>query len=368
MNKIERFNFRKRMVNYAIYYDNNSKASREFSCDVKTVRKWRKRYIKYGNAGLMDKSRKSHHSPNKIDSELEEHIVDCRKKTPAFGAVRLNDYFNISCHINTIYNVLKRNNLIIPHKTKRKKKMDMRRVKALYKPFENIMIDVKYLNDISKYYTQMISLNLPKYQYTARDVKTGGLYLGYADSVSVTYASIFVKYILKHLKRHNIDLSEATIQTDNGTEFSGNLMNHDHGFVHTINELGANHRFIPPHRPNLNSDVETVHHHEEREFFDLESYSSYREFYDKIITYQYFWNYGRYNYYKGKKMPIDIMSEHFDGKKLVQLLDLPPMLINSRKKYLQLKNNLIKFDSTKEHVLGLAVLSHYCILYKLKAI
>jgi len=48
------------------------------------------------------------------------------------------------------------------------------------------------------------------------------------------------------------------------------------------------------------------------------------------------------------------MSEHFDGKKSVQLLDLPPMLINNRKKYLQLKNNLIKFDSNREHVFGLA--------------
>ena len=57
-----------------------------------------------------------------------------------------------------------------------------------------------------------------------------------------------------------------------------------------------------------------------------------------INTYQYFWNYGRYNnYYKGKKMPIDIMSEHFDGKKSVQLLDLPPMLINSRKNICKLK-------------------------------
>ena len=73
-----------------------------------------------------------------------------------------------------------------------------------------------------------------------------------------------------------------------------------------------------------------------------------------INTYQYFWNYGRYNnYYKGKKTPIDIISEHFDGKKSVQLLNLPSMLINSRKKYLQLKNNLIKFNSNREHVLGL---------------
>ena len=354
MNKIGRFNFRKTIVSYAIKYDNNSKAAREYNCDIKTVREWRKRYIEDGNDGLKDRSKRPHHSPNKIDSNLEDYIIKCREKVPTFGAVRLNDYFDITCHINTIHNVLKRNSLIIPHKTKGKKKMDMRKVKALYKPFENIMIDVKYLNDISKYYPQMMSLKLPKFQYTARDVKTGGLFLGYGDSVNVTYASIFVKYILKHLKKHDIDLSKVTIQTDNGTEFSGNLMNHDHGFVHTINELGANHRFIPPHRPNLNSDVETVHYHEEKEFFDLENYSSYGDFYNKILTYQYFRNYGRYNYHKGKKTPIDIMSEHFAGKKTVKLLDLPPMLINTKKKYLQVKNNLINFDSTREHVLGLA--------------
>lgn len=75
-------------------------------------------------------------------------------------------------------------------------------------------------------------------------------------------------------------------------------------------------------RHYYNADVETVHHHQEREFFDLEYYLSYKDFYNKITTYQYYWNYGRYNYYKGKKMPIDIMSKYFDGKKSVKLLYL----------------------------------------------
>ncbi|MEA3501102.1 MAG: leucine zipper domain-containing protein [Candidatus Marinimicrobia bacterium] len=354
-NKQQQYNHRKKLILDAIKFNNKTKTADKFNCDVKTVRELLGRFIRDGNAGLKDKSKRPHHSPNKISAKLEEYIINSRKQVPAFGPKRLKEYFDIPCHINTIGKVLKRNNLTIPHKKRSKKRIDMREAKKLLNPFENIQIDVKYLTDIAKYHPFRLKLGLPSYQYTARDVRTGALFVAYADSVSMTYATIFAKHLLKHLKRHNVDISKVTIQTDNGSEFGGTMMNHNHGFVYEIEKIGTNHQYIPPHRPNYNADVETVHHHEEREFFDLETYKSYRDFYNKITTYQYFWNFGRYNYSKGRQMPVDIMSKYYDGITSVKLLDFPPLLLNNRKKYLQHKNNLINFhNDTSEYVRGLA--------------
>ena len=101
----------------------------------------------------------------------------------------------------------------------------------------------------------MIQQNLICYQYTARDVKTGAMFLGYGDSVSETYSCLFIRKLLIHLRSNGIELEGVTIQTDNATEFSGNRIYHDRGFVFTVEEFKAKHKYIPPRMSNVNSDV-----------------------------------------------------------------------------------------------------------------
>ncbi|MCF7740245.1 MAG: hypothetical protein K9N00_00485 [Candidatus Marinimicrobia bacterium] len=80
-----------------------------------------------------------------------------------------------------------------------------------YKTFERIGVDVKHLNDIPNYWPQMKRYNLPKYQYTARDIKTGALFLGFSNDYGVTYSSIFIKKLLQHLKNYGISPKEISI-------------------------------------------------------------------------------------------------------------------------------------------------------------
>ena len=46
------------------------------------------------------------------------------------------------------------------------------------KPFEKIQIDLKELKDIPQYYP-FISKGFPKYQFSAREVRTGMTFLSY---------------------------------------------------------------------------------------------------------------------------------------------------------------------------------------------
>src|SRR5215831_4253485 len=46
----------------------------------KTIYKWRERYEAEGVEGLIDRSRKPHHSPSQVSQEMIEQIVAARQK------------------------------------------------------------------------------------------------------------------------------------------------------------------------------------------------------------------------------------------------------------------------------------------------
>jgi hypothetical protein len=74
-------------------------------------------------------------------------------------------------------------------------------------------------------------------------------------------------------------------------------------------EFGAEHRYIPPGCSNANADVESFHATIEREFFDLESFTSRENFFHKAQVYQSFYNFARPNFSKGGKPPLQILLE-----------------------------------------------------------
>ena len=122
------------------------------------------------------------------------------------------------------------NRVCFPDATKKhEKKKDLREVKSRYRPFEKMQIDVKELRDIPNILDQSLALGLqkkkelpnryglPMYQYTARDVKSGALFVSLAYMHNRHTAAIFADRVLTHLANHGI--SPRIIQADNGTEF-----------------------------------------------------------------------------------------------------------------------------------------------------
>jgi transposase InsO family protein len=237
-----------------------------------------------GTSGLANKSRAPHTCPHKTSQEVEERIIEKRKIMPCYGPKTLK-YFNPSITVSeaAIYRILKEKGLIRRNKKKYQKKNDLRKIKAEYASLTHHQEDVKHLYDISNYWEQMHSLKLPKYEYTIRDVKTGFTVVAFADSYSEQYSEMLTELYLRHLKAFDIDLSQVEVQTDNGSEFGAKKRNiNTPGFVNTIvKELGAQHNYIPPGCSNANGDVESFHATIEKEFFDLENFSSKEHFFHK---------------------------------------------------------------------------------------
>lgn len=310
-----KFEARLKIVRYA--NENGVKpAAREFGVARNTVRKWLRRWREdnYSKKCLTDLSRAPKTCPHKTPKAIERQIIKARTEAPCLGAERLKEFCNIQAGVGAIGRILKQNKMTRRRKKKYQKKRDMRELKARYKPFEENQIDAKYLTDIPFYVKQMWdNPELPKFEYTWRDVKTGGVFMGFAYELSEAHACCFAAAVAAHLRRVDFDLaSYGTVQSDNGSEFSGaeRKKKNDRGFTNLIEEsIKARHRFIPPGKKNHQADVETFHERVESEFFDLETHGSRNDFFMRASAYQLWWNTTRKNMWKGKRTPDQIMLE-----------------------------------------------------------
>jgi len=322
------FGLRVRLVDFALKHGLKP-AAREFACNIKTARKWLGRYKKLGLEGLKDQSKRPRHSPNQTPPEEEAEIKALRASLKKVSPRRMKREFGIKRAEATIYRIIKSDPNCKGRWRKHRKKNDLRAVKAKLKVFEKIQVDVKELRDIPNYFPYMLREKLPKYQFTARDVKSGALFFAYGHSKESTNSAVFCAYLMEHLKRFGIKVRDITIQTDNGSEFVGNSKIGSFSSFHNLIEAiyKATHVRIPPSAPTYNSDVETSHARIEEELYDVEEFDNLWTTLCKALTYQVYFNLIRPNTYRNMKSPLKIIEEEL-GPTDPYLLVLQPIILD----------------------------------------
>ena len=322
---------RLKMIEFYNQTHNVSLTAKLFSTSRKTVYKWIKRFKEFGISGLSDFSKRPKHSPKATPLELKQKVIEAKKKYKYLGAEQVKILANLPLCPDTIRKIWREAGL--PPRKRQKKhviKQNLRNVKKKWALFQQIDVDVKHLDDIPAYFLPMKSLNLPIYQYTARDVTSGLVFWAFAYEYSLSNSLYFLNYLINFLNSFNINLSNITIQTDNGSEFIGssNAKSISH-FTKTCMNYGITHSTIPPGAHRFQSDVETFHNLEEVEFFDIESdsFTSLKDFLDKAYTYQLFFNLVRPNTYKENKTPWDIVREK-NPELPKEICMLPPIILD----------------------------------------
>jgi hypothetical protein len=205
------------------------------------------------------------------------------------GAKRLKYMHDLPCSHSAIGRILRDFDLIKRRRKKHKRKKDLTEMKRKWPLFGQITVDTKDLKDIPHYWPQMKMLKLPKYQFTARKIRSGLMFLGFANEKSATNACLFAQLLCEHLRSCNVDMTKLRFQTDNGSEFIG-CFRQDRtrdGFESTVCAFGSTHKRIPNRAWSYNSDVETVHRTIEDEFYDLENFEGIKEFYR--VDWNYTW-------------------------------------------------------------------------------
>jgi len=326
--KNHRFDYRKALVGSAKKFGVKPTA-RLFVTTPKTVRKWRDRYEAEGLAGLAERSRRPVSCPHKTSAVAEAQVLAQRRRTPGFSARRLKYEFELRPSAGAIGRILRQHGLTRKPKKKHQKKHDLREIKKKYAAFTRFKMDVKYLTDIAHYWPYLMAMGLPKYQYTIVEVRVGAVFLAYSQSYGVAESEAVVRRFLLHLAEQGIDLASVVIQTDGGAEFDGTVVRpKDEGFTHTIEvEFGATHRVVPG-CPNAQAEAESLHSRIDPEFFDIQDLAGPLDFWQKIATWQNWYNLRRKNSSRGKRSPAENLRE-VEPKRDLAIFLLPPIHVDT---------------------------------------
>ena len=327
-NKADKFDLRLRIVKHAIVYGVKPTAG-VFNTTPKTVRKWLRRYRQERLAGLNELPRIPLHCPHKTSAALERRIVNLRRQFPFKGAKRLKREHNLSCSHQAVCRILRDYDMVKKRRKKHKRKRDLSEIKKHWALFGQITVDTKELKDMPHYWPQMKLLGLPKYQFTAREVRSGLMFLGFANQCTAYNACLFAQILCGHLKHCGVDIKKLKFQTDNGKEFIG-CFRQDRtrdGFEKTVEGFGGTHKRIPVRAWSYNSDVETVHRTIEDEFYDLENFENIKDFHQRVAGYQAWYNLVRENSNKDYNSPWQIIRR-LNPKTNIDLVRLPPLMLD----------------------------------------
>lgn len=321
-----KFNLRLEIVRFARDYG-ISEAAREFKTTRKTVRKWVVRYAADHTQGLSDRKRAPHRIPHKMSPEDEARVVKLREDHKRkWGPYRLKQHYGLKASENAIGRVIRQKGLMKKRRKKWQRRQDLREKKANMRVFEKMQVDTKDLQDIPEYYEQMVRHRLPKFKYTARDMASGASFFAYADENNGTYASLFGQAVVDHLRSYGIKVKEMIVQTDNGSEYIGNVRKKSglSAFEEVMKKAEISHVRIPPRHCTWQSDVERFNGLIEEEFFMCETFGGDDEFLAKSYAYQLFFSYERKNRWRDNKTPIEILRKKMPGMD-EQVFNFPPI-------------------------------------------
>ncbi|MDP2683601.1 MAG: helix-turn-helix domain-containing protein [bacterium] len=300
------------------YYSVNCNASavaREYGTKRQTVTKWVRRFEKDGIIGLKDYPRTPHTEPiYKKPKDVEDMIITLvKKKKYRIGQDRVQLALpdTMHCSTATINRIMHVHNLIKKRRKKHQRKKQCAEYKKTLRALRNWQIDVKELRDIPNIVALVTAGIIPNFQYTARDQLTGAMFICYAWEHSLINSIRFVSTLFEHLKPFGIHPSEITIQTDNGSEFIGNIFaKEDSGFTSLIEQTyHAKHITIPIGKKEYQGVVESSHGRIEYELYDVETFCSLDMFLSKAYTYILYWNMDRKKI-ADKKSPLMLIKEN----------------------------------------------------------
>ena len=303
-------------------------AARCFATTPKTVRKWLRRWQPGTLKGLEELSRSPRKPFRRIPTAQRNLAITLKKQCPSWGAERIKRIFGLTISDKAIRGIWHKEGLLKKKRRKHKTKNDLREIKASWKLFEQLCMDTKDLIDIPELWPQLRLHNLPKVQYTAREVVSGTQFIAYAQERSLTCSTLFAEIIITHLQRCGVNLKGCRIQTDNGSEFIGSWQaKKDSAFTKAVQSVpGLTHQTIPPRAHTWQSDVETVHRIIEDEFYEVELFPGRNDFLAKATTYNLWFNVARKNSYKGHKTPWEIINNR-NPTINPNIVTLPPVFL-----------------------------------------
>ena len=220
----------------------------------KTVRKWRNRHAVEGEAGLLDRSSRPHHSPARLDSTIEDTIEALRRQRLSGPAIARK----LGQPVSTVGQVLRRRSL------GRLSALKPRQPAIRYEreqPGELIHIDIKKLGRIDGIGHRITGERTGQSNRRAAGKGLGWEYLHVAidDRSRLAYtqllpserkedATAFLESSLAWFKQHGVTVQR--VMTDNGSAYKSRL------FATALTRHHVTHKRTRPYTPKTNGKAE----------------------------------------------------------------------------------------------------------------
>ena len=288
---------------FILKYVETSKVVRQTLKDLKIPRssyyKWKTAFNKAGEQGLLRKHPVACNHPNKIKEDVVEKILLLRKDYQ-LGSWRikwyLERYHDIQISESSVYRILKRYGVEKLHKKAARRSLHSKRYNK-FTPGHHVQVDVKVL--ILK---DVLGKPIKRFQYTAIDDATRIRALQIYDRQNQINAIEFINYVVK-----KFPFRIKSIRTDRGHEFQAKFHWH-------VEDLGMEHHYVKVRTPQLNGKVERSHLTDQREFYQLLTYTDDVDLKEKLSQWENFYNYGRPHGAHDGKTPYEMLKEKITAR------------------------------------------------------
>ena len=249
-----------------------------FNVPRSTFYEWKKKYDKDGFEGLRRQIPVENNHPQRLADNVVDKILELRKEYQ-LGAIRitwyLERYHGIKTSESSVYRTLVRHGLNRLPKTASRRTVHTKRY-AKKVPGHHVQVDVKFVNLEGPHGT-----NVRRYQYTAIDDATRIRALRIYKKHNQSSAIDFIDYVVD-----KFPFRIHTVRTDRGHEFQAQFHWH-------VEDKGMRHVYIKPRSPQLNGKVERSHRTDQKEFYQLLTYTDDVDLNKKLEAWENFYNFNR---------------------------------------------------------------------------
>jgi transposase InsO family protein len=295
-----------KVLAHAAELRNVSKTCRYFGVSRDTFYEWKKAFKVGGEPGLIYRKRGPRcNLARRVPIAIEEKILHLRGKYH-FGPQRivwyLMRYHATRVSTGGVYQVLRRNGMNRLPKNCPVRTIPSKRYEKQV-PGHHVQIDVKFLKFIGSE-----GKTIKRFQYTAIDDATRIRALKIYPRHNQRSAIDFVNYVVE-----KFPFRIHTIRTDNGHEFQAQFHWH-------VEDLGMRHSYIKPRTPRLNGKVERSHGTDEREFYQLLTYTDDVDLSGKLTEWESFYNLHRPHGGLHGKTPFEVLQEKLTSTPICQVM------------------------------------------------
>lgn len=252
---------------------------------------------------LESKSRKPHRSPHKTKPKVEKQILKIRRVEPYLGPERITNaaekIYDLKVPPSTVFAILKRAKVV---GKKIAEKLTKKHLKRYRRPWPG------YLQMDFKYVPYLID-GVQYYQLSCIDHHSSWRFIRCYPNKSTNFVIKFMNELEANCPFHIFE-----IQTDNDTAFtdkftSGKGVTRDHDFDIWCNDRNIVHRLIPVGVKELNGKVENTHKQDDREFFAMNRFTTYKSIELSTRSYNERWNEVRATKALKWKTPNEVLED-----------------------------------------------------------